>query len=310
MRAMAAVLGFSVLAGCSGPVEQRSGAAPTVQPAPGAEPSLAKSSRDERFLGVVLAHEAVEISAPFEGRLARLGVQPGDRITAGTLLGSMALEQLRSEEQMAQALREQAEAEQHRAEVELHTATERLQRYEKPASGALSADELADARYQEKTALVQMAAARARIRERQAALAQIRQRLAEAEFRAPFDCVVATRYLDPGTRVQAGSPILRLIQAGGFRVRFAIPETRSSQATPGLPVRILLPALGQELPGRIESISPEVDTPSRMVFAMATLLSPNDAVRAGMVARVSLAAGLNPPAPSSAGGPPAKSSGE
>jgi RND family efflux transporter MFP subunit len=281
-----------------------------MQPAPGAEPSPADSPQSERFLGVVLANEAVELSAPFEGRLARLGVQPGDRIAAGTLMGNMALEQLRSEERMAQALLEQAEAEQNRAEVEAHTATERLQRYLKSPSGALSGDELSAARYQEKAALVQVAAARARIRERQAALAQIRQRLAEAEFRAPFDCVVATRYLDPGTRVQAGRPILRLIRAGGFRVRFAIPEARSGSATAGHPVSIFLPALGKELPGRIESISPEVDTSSRMVFALATLLSPDEAVRAGMVARVSLGAGLNPPAPSSAGGQPGKSSGE
>jgi RND family efflux transporter MFP subunit len=260
---------------------------------------------------VVLANETVELTAPFEGRLARIGVQPGDRLKAGAVLGNMALEQLRSEELMALALLDQAEAERNRAEVEAHTATERLQRYLKPASGALSADELSDARYREKTALAQVAAARAGIRERQAALAQIRQRLAEAEFRAPFDCVVAVRYLDPGARVQAGSPLLRLIQAGGFRVRFAIPEARSGQATPGLPVSIFLPALGKELPGKIESISPEVDTSSRMVFALATLLSPDEAVRAGMVARVSLGgAGLSPPVPPSSGGQPTKNSGE
>jgi len=142
-----------------------------------------------------------------------------------------------------------------------------------------------------------------------AALAQIRQRLAEAEFRAPFDCVVAMRYLDPGTRVQAGRPVLRLIHAGGFRVRFAIPEARSGSARVGLPVSILLPILGKELPGRIESISPEVDTPSRMVFALATLLSPDDSVRAGMVARVSLEPALSPPAPPSSGAPPGKHDG-
>jgi membrane fusion protein (multidrug efflux system)/multidrug efflux system membrane fusion protein len=259
---------------------------------------------------VVLASEAVEISAPFGGQLARLGVQPGAHVKAGTVLGSMALEPLRSEELMAQALLEQAEAERSRVELEADAAAERLQRYLKPPSGALSVDELSEARYQERTTRAQVAAARARIRERQAALVQIRQRLAEAEFRAPFDCVVAMRYLDAGARVQAGMPILRIIQAGGFRVRFAIPEGRSGLVTERLPVRIFLPALGKELPGTIESISPEVDAPSRMVFAMATLLSPNDTVRAGMAARVSLGAGLSPRVPPSAGGQPGKNSGD
>jgi RND family efflux transporter MFP subunit len=259
---------------------------------------------------VVLANEMVELNAPFEGRLARIRVQPGDRLEEGAVMGNMDLERLRSEERMAQALIDQAEAEQKRAEVEANTATERLQRYLKSPSGALSGDELADARLQKKTALAQMDAARALIRERQASLAQIRQRLAEAVFRAPFDCVVAIRYLDPGARVQTGVPILRLIQAGGFRVRFALPEEHSGRATVGLPVRIFLPALDKELPGRIESISPEVDTPSRMIFALASLRSPDDSVRAGMAARVSLEAGLNPSVPTSAGGQPGKSSGD
>jgi RND family efflux transporter MFP subunit len=306
---MTAVLGLSVLAGCSEPVQQRSEAAPTAHSAPSAEPSPASPPQGERFLGVVLANEAVEISTPFQGLLARLGVQPGDRLQAGTLLGNMALEPLRSEELMAQAQLEQAEAEQSRAQLEANAATEQRQRYEKSPSGALSTDELSEVRYREKTALAQVAAARARIRERHAALAQIRQRLAEAEFRAPFDCVVASRYLDPGTRVQAGKPVLRLIHAGGFRVRFAIPEGLSGSARVGLPVSILLPILGKELPGRIESISPEVDTPSRMVFALATLLSPDDSVRAGMVARVSLGPTLSPPAPPSSGAPPGKHDG-
>ena len=307
---MAALLGFSILAGCSDPTEQQRGNTPPVGQAPGPEPSPSEPAQGESFLGVVLANEAVELSAPFEGQLARIGVQPGDRLKAGTVLGNMALEPLRSEELMAQALLEQAEAERNRAELGANEAAERLQRYLKPPSGALSADELSQAKYAEKTALAQVASARARIQERRAALLQIRQRLGEAEFRAPFDCVVAMRYLDPGTRVQAGRPILRLIQAGGFRVRFAIPEGLSGKATAGLPVNIYLPALGKQLPGRLESISPEVDAPSRMVFAMATLLAPHDAVRAGMAARVSLGAGLSPQGPPSAGGQPAKNSGD
>jgi membrane fusion protein (multidrug efflux system)/multidrug efflux system membrane fusion protein len=259
---------------------------------------------------VVLATEAVELSAPFDGQLARLRVQPGDRMPAGAVLGSMALEPLRSEEQMEQALLEQAEAALHQAELEAGEASERLQRYQQSPPGALSGDELSTARYQEKIALAQVASARAGVRERRAALTRTRQRLVEAELRAPFDCVVAMRYLDPGVRLQAGMPVLRLIQAGTFRVRFALPEARSGLLPAGQPVSLFLPALGKTLPGRLESISPEVDASSRMVFATATLLAPNEAVRAGMVARVSLGPALSPPAPPSAGGPPGKSSGE
>lgn len=309
-HAVAALLGSSLLAACSNPAGQRGETAPVSQPASDAEPGPPSPSQSERFLGVVLASEAVELSAPFEGQLARLDIQPGERVKAGSVLGSMVVEPLRSEERMEQALLEQAEAAQNRAELEATEARERLQRYQQSPLGALSGDELSTARYQEKFTLTQVAAARARTRERRAALARLRQRLGEAELRAPFDCVVAVRYLDAGARVQAGTPVLRLIRSGQFRVRFALPEGRSGTATAGLPVNILLPALGQELPGKLESIAPEVDTASRMVFALATLHTPGDTVRAGMVARVSLGAGVNPPAPPSADGPPGKNSGD
>jgi membrane fusion protein (multidrug efflux system)/multidrug efflux system membrane fusion protein len=310
MRAAAALLGSSILAACADPMKQPSEAAPAISALAAPEPTPPAASPSQLLLGVVLAREAVELSAPFEGRLARINVQPGDRAKAGAVLGSMALEPLRHEEQMAQALLEQARADLHRAELEARAATERIQRYAKSPPGTFSTDELSEAQYQEKIAITQVAAVRARIRERQAALGQIRQRLSEAEILAPFDCIVAVRYLDPGARVQAGMPLLRLLQASEFRVRFALPEARSGSASPGLPISVLLPALGQTFPGQIESIAPEVDAASRMVFALATLQAPSDTVRAGMAARVSLEPGLSSLNPPSVDGQPAKHSGD
>lgn len=297
-------------AACNGPTGQPPGPTATAQPVLPSPPAAPSPAAQERLLGVVLASESVEISAPFEGRLARMSVQPGDRAKAGTLLASMAVEPLRSEELMAQAQLEQAEADERKAELEASAASERLQRYLKSPPGTLSEEELSMARYQEKIALTQVTALRARIRERRAALAQLRQRLSEAEVLAPFDCIVAVRYLDPGARVQPGMPLLRIIRTSDFRVRFALPEGRSGKAAPGLPIDIFLPALDKAFPGRIESIAPEVDAASRMVFALATLHASSDAIRAGMAARVSLMPELSPPSPASAGEQPAKRSGD
>jgi len=310
MHTAAALLGASALASCADPAEQPAATAPVVQAGSSMGTTPPAASRDEQFLGVVLATEAVEVSAPFDGMLARIHVQPGDRVKARTALASMALEPLRSEELMAQAQLQQAEAELSRAELEASEATERLERYLKSPPGALSTDELSVARYQEKITLTQVTSLRARTRERRAALEQIRQRLSEAELLAPFDCTVAVRYLDPGTRVQAGMPVLRLLQASEFRVRFALPEGRSGRATPGLPVTLFLPSLGKTFPGQISSIAPEVDAASRMVFALATLRAPTDAVRAGMAARVSLGPQVSSASPASSDGQPAKRSGD
>src|SRR5688500_6459030 len=108
MRVAAALLGSSILAACADPVKQPTEAAPAIRAPATPEPPSPASSENQLLLGVVLAREAVELSAPFDGRLARISVQPGDRVKAGAIMGSMALEPLRNEEQMAQALLEQA----------------------------------------------------------------------------------------------------------------------------------------------------------------------------------------------------------
>lgn len=280
----------------------RRGAAPP--PGPGAAvagaPPAAPPASDG-FLGVVLAREAVELSAPFDGRLARVEVQAGARVHAGAELASLDLAALRSEEAMGQALLAGAQAEEERASLEASEASERLERYLKPAAGTFSAEEISTARYQEKAAAARLVAARARTQERRVALARVRQQLSEGVLRAPFEGIVATRYLDPGARVQAGTPIVRLIRAGELRVRFAVPEKRSREIAPGLPVRIALPDVGWVATGKIESISPEIDAASRMVFSTATLGAPGGAdggpsVSAGMVARVALDEAVTPPA--------------
>lgn len=313
-RLLAVLLVAPLLAACTAP-ETRQGVAPApIQPSPSPEEPPPAPTHDKAFLGVVLPTEAIEIVAPFEGRVASLDVKPGDRVKAGMLMGFMWLDLLRSEEQMDEALLERAQAELQQAGLEANEATERLDRYLKPAPGVLSVDELSKTRYEKTIALSRLAAARASARERKAALDQVRRRIAEAGLRAPFDGVVAVRYLDPGAKVPDGAPLLRLLRGDGFRVRFAVPEDHSAAVAAGLPVAVLVSALGKEIPGTIESVAPEVDTASRMIFATATLMPSSESagLRAGMVARVSLpqSAAVSPPPPPGAGGPPAKRSGE
>jgi multidrug efflux pump subunit AcrA (membrane-fusion protein) len=143
-------------------------------------------------------------------------------------------------------------------------------------------------------------------------LAQLdRGQLEPGTLRAPFEGLVSVRYLDPGAKVQSGTPLFRLIRAGQLRVRFAVPDTHGITFSAGTPVRILLPEQGRRLSGKVESISPEVDTASRMFFALALLDAEGDARTAvsGMVARVSLDTALSPAAGSSAP-PPATSKAE
>jgi multidrug efflux pump subunit AcrA (membrane-fusion protein) len=176
--------------------------------------------------------------------------------------------------------------------VELAEAEERLARQQSLSAEALtSGEDLAAARYQAKLARVRVEATAAQVRQQRARAEKIRQVNAEAEIRAPFEGIIALRYIDPGARMRQSEPIVRLIAADERFVRFAVPEERAAEVVVGLPVRISAGRL--ELAGRVEKIAPEVDAASRMVLVEAGLdisAGALNAVLSGEIARVWLSA--------------------
>ncbi|HEX8538237.1 MAG TPA: HlyD family efflux transporter periplasmic adaptor subunit, partial [Cystobacter sp.] len=185
-----------------------------------------------------------------------------------------------------------ARAQEQLAQVALAEANARTQRYAHPRLRDLQVlpeEEIAAAGFQEKSAAAKLQSAQAQVREQVARVEQIQQRISDAVIKAPFEGVIAERYLDPGAQTSPSRPILRLLGAGGLRVRFAIPEDELRGVAPGAPIRVRLPQGGPPLTGRVENISPEVDSASRMIIALAHLdVPPGAEVPAGIVVRVRL----------------------
>lgn len=265
-----------------------------VQPPPSAEPLAEGTARaPDSFIGVVVPSGSVELTARAEGLLQSVEVQVGDRVKAGQILARLETKSLERELERAEAGLDSARAEESVAALALEEASERLQRSSSPqlvSVGALSEQEQAQARYQERTAAARLEVARAQVRDRLARLEQLRLQLAESVLRAPFDGSVVQRYADPGVTLSTGRPLLHLLRAGPLRVRFAIPESQASLVAPGAPVHVAVQGTPLTLEGRVESVSPEVDTASRMVLAIASLsLEPQQRpVPSGAVVRVSL----------------------
>jgi multidrug resistance efflux pump len=105
---------------------------------------------------------------------------------------------------------------------------------------------------------------RARVRQLEAAVGQ-------NEIRAPFAGRVAERFVDAGTVVDAGRPIVRLISGGDLLVRAAVPPEEARSLAVGRPVSVRIRTLGLTIPGRIERIAPEIDAASQMILIEAHL---------------------------------------
>jgi RND family efflux transporter MFP subunit len=214
-----------------------------------------------------LAQESVDLAPKLDGRVDEIHVRLGDHVDRGALVASLDTRSVRRDLAMGQAQLEAARAEVAKAELELADSQERLRRKQAPLQAgiqAVSGDELATAEFRYKQAGPGVEAARAHVAERQARVDQLKQTVEDSLLRAPFDGVVAARFVDPGAGVGPRTPLVRLISAHDLWVRFAAPEESAGTIAAGQRVSVRLAELGLTLDGVVEKVAPEIDAASRM----------------------------------------------
>jgi HlyD family secretion protein len=194
----------------------------------------------------------------------------------------------RHELALAQATLSQALSQQRKAYLELNQAVEHAKRQDK-AAGYMTEEEMATGKFQKSLAGTTLASAHGKVEEARAHLTELKEVIDNAEMKAPFDGSVAETFIQPGTVVGRGTPILRIITADDLRVRFALPADQRQSVSPGSHVRVDLGSTDTALSAEVTAVSPEVDAASGLVVAEAQLSVPNEnAAGAGAVVRVHL----------------------
>jgi len=136
-----------------------------------------------------------------------------------------------------------------------------------------------------------------------AAVALLRQELADATLRAPLDALVRTRIGEPGDMVSPQSPVLTLAITNPKWVRAYIPETDLARVHPGMAASVAVDGFAhRRFAGWVGFISSEaeftpktVQTPelrTSLVYEIRVFVKdPHDQLRLGMPATVYLASG-------------------
>jgi RND family efflux transporter MFP subunit len=265
-------------------------AAPVVASA--AAPRPAPPRARERFVGVLVAEQAVTLAAAIEGTVESVRVKPGDAVRRGEVVAAIDTRATRRELAVAEASRRSAEAEIEKASVDLAEARDTLARREAlHAQGLSSGEDLAKASFAQRSAAARADIARARASETRARVEQLHGAVRDAALSAPFDGIVAARFVDPGATVLRASPVVRVISKGEPRLRIGVRPTIAARLAPGSPVRAEITGANVVLEGSVETIAPEVDASARLILVDARL-RPEDAERAralaGEVARVEI----------------------
>jgi len=264
------------------PVERR---APTPARAGAGEPTAAS----EAFVGVIFARQQVDLASSAEARVETVPVQLGSRVARGDVIATLDADSVRRELAAGTAAARAASADLSAARVELAAAKEKAQRLSRYPEGVPGEDIIA-ARTRERLLTSQLAGERARVSGAGARVEQLRLLVENASIVAPFDGVIAARYVDPGALVGPGKPIARLISADDLWVRFAITEERAGTVRERSCVRVALRSPELVVPGTVEMVAPQVDTALRMLVAEARLAVPDawrGKLQAGLAAEVS-----------------------
>ncbi|MCL5026180.1 MAG: efflux RND transporter periplasmic adaptor subunit [Chloroflexi bacterium] len=133
--------------------------------------------------------------------------------------------------------------------------------------------------------------ARAQVKQAQAAIDLANTQVADSVVTAPFDGVVSDRFLTAGSLAAPASPIVNLISSD-LEISLSVEEARSGMLKVGQPATVQVGAYpGQNFEGTISSIAPTVDPKTRTLVAKISVKDDQKQLKAGMYARVNIAAG-------------------
>lgn len=210
--------------------------------------------------GSIRPLQRATLAAKVMGTISELPVVLGQRVAAGDLLLKISAAEISAKVVQAQA--------------QLNSARRDLDRErDLLAKGASTAD------------LVKGLEDRYAMTE--AMLHEAQTMLGYATLRAPFDGVIARKYVDAGDLAAPGQPLLELDGTGAFQVEVAVPDSLVGPLAVGQRLDVAVPSTGAAFPGLVTEISSAADATAHTVLVKLTV--PQEAaVRSGQFARVTL----------------------
>lgn len=234
-------------------------------------------------IGTVEARYTHRIGPTFAGRVRDVAVQPGDRVSAGQLLGEMDPIDLDDRLLAQEAAQRRAQANVLTAEAQVREVAARkafadaqATRYARLLESSSVSREAAAAKRQEADA------ARAGLQAAQASVEAAKHELARLgaerdalqlqrsnlRLVAPVAGLVVRRDADPGTTVVAGQAVVEIVEPGSVWVSARFDQQRAGGLAAALPASIVLRSRADEvLPATVVRVEPVADAVTEEVLA-------------------------------------------
>lgn len=238
--------------------------------------------------GPLVVENQVDVAAQRDGVVVQIVAEPGMRVKAGQLLAKLDDRQISTDLEAARAKTSSTAADLQNWKAEAKVLDADYQRAQKMwEANLITKEQLEHARYKAESDVWDVKRVEQLLVNAQASERSLELELEKTRIRAPFDGVVARRYIRAGQRVAGGDRLFWVTAEGPLRIRFTLPEQMIGRLRTGQEIEVASPDVPGEIhTARVIEVSPVVDPASGTIDALAQLLGRTGAMRPGMTATV------------------------
>jgi RND family efflux transporter MFP subunit len=277
------VLGFSA---CSGSKDVVVAAAP---PQPVDAPATVQKESVFVASGPVVVENQVDVSALREGPVVSILAQPGTQVRQGQLLAKLDDRQISADVEAAAARVRSIEANLKNWQAETKVLKSDRARAEKLYEAqVIPKEELEHVQYKEEADEYEVQREAETLNNARATLKSLELERDKTNIVAPFDGIVARRYVRVGQKVTAGDRLFWVTAMAPLQVKFTLPERMVGDVKRG---QIVLVSSADVSPAaqhnaRIVDVSPVVDPSSGTIEVLAQIEGVAPDLRPGMLAAI------------------------
>jgi membrane fusion protein, multidrug efflux system len=260
-------------------------------PQPVAAATTAQPTRTDYIAsGPIVVENQVELAVQRDGVVAEVFVETGAPVKKGQLLAKLDDRQLTADRDAAAAKARSTEADLKNWEATLKVAqTERDRSEQLWAANIIAKQQEEKAQFQYEATVFEVERQREDLKYAQQTLKSLELELEKTRITAPFDGVVARRYLHIGQEVSKNDRLFWISAVRPLRLKFALPEAYLGRVQKGTEIMVVTSATpGEVHPARVVFVSPVVDPSSDTIDVTAEFQGPSANLRPGMTANIRL----------------------
>jgi multidrug efflux pump subunit AcrA (membrane-fusion protein) len=288
----------------------KAAAEPTGVPVQVRCPAVVERPESVSASGSIEGSETADVAFLVAGRVLRVMVEEGQRVTKGQLLAEIEATDYRNafnaataQKQAAAAVSERADAglrkqELEQARIDFERAEDEYNRmkflaerkslppndFQKFDASYKAARERYDMA-REGTRKEDIAAAAAQAHAADAQASEESKRLSDTRLVAPISGSIAMRRVDPGQTVAPGVHVFTIVELNPVKVRVGVPEAEIGKVHQGAAAEVSIPSLdGRRFGGKVAIIGVAAEPASRTYTVKLLVPNPTAVLLAGMVA--------------------------